>query len=189
MAKEVNMFSSIFNDVLGPVMRGPSSSHTAGSYHIALVVRHLFAAEPRRIKIFFDRDGSYGKTYVQQGVDQAFVTGLMGWKQTDEIFTVALKTARNQGVEVDFELTTLPQADHPNYVIIEVTGSDKQQLTVEAKSVGGGTFKIVRVDGAELLLDGKSYVTLMTVDKEMAATALDCIKNNYPQSCSPQRIN
>ena len=176
------MFSSIFNDVLGPVMRGPSSSHTAGSYHIALVVRHLFAAEPRRIKIFFDRDGSYGKTYVQQGVDQAFVTGLMGWKQTDEIFTVALKTARSQGVDIDFELTTLPQADHPNYVVIEVAGRENQQLKVEAKSVGGGTFKIVRVDGAELLLDGKSYVTLLTVDKEMAAPVLDFIKINYPQA-------
>ena len=182
MAKEVNMFSSIFNDVLGPVMRGPSSSHTAGSYHIALVVRHLFAAEPGRIKIFFDRDGSYGKTYVQQGVDQAFVTGLMGWKQTDEIFTVALKTARSQGVEIDFELTTLPQADHPNYVVIEVAGGENQQLKVEAKSIGGGTFQIVRVDGAELLLDGKSYVTLLTVDKEVEATALDSIKINHPQA-------
>jgi L-serine dehydratase len=176
------MFSSIFNDVLGPVMRGPSSSHTAGSYHIALVVRHLLAAEPDQIKISFDRDGSYGKTYVQQGVDQAFVTGLMGWKQTDEIFTVALNTARSQGVEIDFELTTLPQADHPNYVIIEVAGKENQQIKVEAKSVGGGTFQIVRVDEAELLLDGKSYVTLLTIDKEGEATTLDFIKNNYPKA-------
>lgn len=174
------MFCSIFNDVLGPVMRGPSSSHTAGSYHIALVVRHLLAAEPSKITISFDRDGSYGKTYVQQGVDQAFVTGLMGWKQTDEIFTVALNTARSQGVEIDFELTTLPQADHPNYVIIKVEGRENQQIKIEARSVGGGTFQIVRVDEAELLLDGKSYVTLLTVLKEVEATTLDFIKNNYP---------
>ena len=180
IVKEVNMFCSIFNDVLGPVMRGPSSSHTAGSYHIALVVRHLLAAEPSKIKISFDRDGSYGKTYVQQGVDQAFVTGLMGWKQTDEIFTVALNTARSQGVEIDFELTTLPQADHPNYVIIKVEGRENQQIKIEARSVGGGTFQIVRVDEAELLLDGKSYVTLLTIDKEVEATILDFIKNNYP---------
>lgn len=176
------MFSSIFNDVLGPVMRGPSSSHTAGSYHIALVVRYLLAAEPKKIKISFDRDGSYGKTYVQQGVDQAFVTGLMGWKQTDEIFIVALNTARSQGVEIDFELTTFPQADHPNYVIIEVVGKENQQIKVEAKSVGGGTFQIVRVDEAELLLDGKSYATLLTIEKEMEATTLDFIKDNYPKA-------
>ncbi len=174
------MFCSIFNDVLGPVMRGPSSSHTAGSYHIALVTRHLLGAEPRKIKITFDPDGSYGKTYVQQGVDQAFVTGLMGWKQTDQIFTVALTTARSQGVEIDFEITTIPQADHPNYVIIEVVGEDDQQLKVEAKSVGGGTFKIVRVDEAETLVDGKSYVTLLMIDEELEGTTLDFIKSSYP---------
>ncbi len=182
------MFCSIFNDVLGPVMRGPSSSHTAGSYHIAIVVRHLLGAEPSKIKISFDRDGSYGKTYVQQGVDQAFVTGLMGWKQTDEIFTVAIKSARSKGVDIDFQITTLPQADHPNYVIIEVAGSENQQIKVEAKSVGGGTFQIVRVDGADLLLDGKSYVTLLTIDKEMEATALSFIKNNYPQVAISSRL-
>ena len=120
------MFCSILNDVLGPVMRGPSSSHTAGSYHIALVVRDLLGAEPRDVKITFDPDGSYGKTYVQQGVDQAFVTGLMGWKQTDEIFTRALDTARSEGVNIDFEVTRLSQADHPNYVVIEVVGDDKK---------------------------------------------------------------
>lgn len=180
--KEVKMFASIFNDVLGPVMRGPSSSHTAGSYHIARVVRHLLGVEPDSIKITFDPDGSYGKTYVQQGVDQAFVTGLMGWKQTAEIFTVALNTARSQGLEIDFELTPLPQANHPNYVIIEAAGKEGQQIRVEAKSVGGGTFKIVKVDGAEVLLDGKSYVTLLTVDTKAEAAILDHIATNYPKA-------
>lgn len=175
------MFCSVFNDVLGPVMRGPSSSHTAGSYHIALVVRDLLGVEPQKIKISFDHDGSYGKTYVQQGVDQAFVTGLMGWKQTDEIFTRALNTAGSSGVEIHFELTTLSQADHPNYVIMEVAGEEKQQVLVEAKSVGGGTFKIVRVDGAKTLLDGKSYVTLLTLDKKNEVIARDFIEKNYPQ--------
>jgi len=175
------MFCSIFNDVLGPVMRGPSSSHTAGSYHIALIVRDLFGVEPRGIKISFDPDGSYGKTYVQQGVDQAFVTGLMGWKQTDEIFTRALDTAKSQGVDVSFEVIGLSQADHPNYVVIEAVGGDNQHIKVEAKSVGGGTFKIVRVDGCETLVDGKSYVTLITVAKENEKTTADLIKKNYPK--------
>lgn len=175
------MFCSILNDVLGPIMRGPSSSHTAGSYHIALVVRDLLGTEPRSIKISFDPDGSYGKTYVQQGVDQAFVTGLMGWKQTDEIFTRALDTARSQGVEVNFEVTKLSQADHPNYVIIEVVGDDNKHINVEAKSVGGGTFKIVRVDECETLLDGKSCMTLMAVAKENEKKTAELIKKKYPK--------
>lgn len=104
------MFTSVFNDVLGPIMRGPSSSHTAGSYHIGLVARDLLKTEPQNVKITFDSDGSYGSTYVQQGVDLAFVTGLMGWKQTDEIFLDALAIAKKQGVRFDFVLTTIPHA-------------------------------------------------------------------------------
>ena len=174
------MFCSIFNDVLGPVMRGPSSSHTAGSFHIGLVVRDLLGGEPKKIKIIFDHDGSYGKTYVQQGVDQAFVTGLMGWSQTDEIFIEALNTARSQGVEVDFEQTNLPQADHPNYVVIEAVDQLNHHLKVEAKSVGGGTFKIVRIDEAELLLDGKSYETLLTIEKKGETATHEHIKKHHP---------
>lgn len=182
MPREYTMFTSVFNDVLGPVMRGPSSSHTAGSYHIALVVRDLLGGEPKKVKVSFDTGGSYGSTYVQQGVDQAFTTGLMGWKQTDEIFTVALSTAKQQGVSIDFEVTRIQQADHPNYVIIEVEDRQGQQLKVEAKSTGGGTFKIIRVDGAEVLLDGKTYVTLLTVDKEAESTILESMKCTFPEA-------
>ena len=176
------MFSSVFNDVLGPIMRGPSSSHTAGSYHIGLVVRDLLGTEPKRVKITFDTDGSYGNTYVQQGVDQAFTTGLMGWKQIDKIFTVALSTARKKGVQIDFSVTKVPQADHPNYVIIELEGVENQQIKVEAKSVGGGTFKIVKVDGSDVLLNGKTYETLLTIKKGAGSNILDFVQLNYPEA-------
>ncbi len=176
------MFCSVFNDVLGPVMRGPSSSHTAGSYHIAKVVRHLLGVEPVNIKITFDPDGSYAKTYVQQGVDQAFVTGLMDWKQTDEIFTTAIDTAQKQGVEITFQLAPLPQANHPNYVTIEAAGKNNVKIAVEAKSVGGGTFKIVSVDGVECLIDGKNYITLLTVNKKTEMAVLNAISTSFPKT-------
>ena len=67
---------SIFNNVLGPVMRGPSSSHTAGSYHIGSLVRSLLGEEIKEGCITFDADGSYGKMYQEQGSDLAFVSGL-----------------------------------------------------------------------------------------------------------------
>ncbi|MFW2367073.1 MAG: L-serine ammonia-lyase, iron-sulfur-dependent, subunit alpha [Desulforhopalus sp.] len=173
------MFCSVFNDVLGPIMRGPSSSHTAGSYHIGLVSRQLLGAEPKKITISFDPDGSYGNTYVQQGVDQAFITGLMKWKQTDEIFTSALATALDNGALIDFKLRKIPQADHPNYVILELEDTDGQQITVEAKSVGGGTFKIVSVDGCEILLDGKTFETLLTVPPGAESSALEFVHDNF----------
>lgn len=176
------MFTSIFNDVLGPIMRGPSSSHTAGSYHIGLATRDLLGAEPKRVKITFDTNSSYASTYVQQGVDQAFITGLMGWKQTDEIFTKACTTAKAQGVQIDFEITTLKHADHPNYVIIEIDGTLGQQISVHAKSVGGGTFNIISVDNAQVLLDGKAYVTLVSIKPEAETDVQRFIKDNYPQA-------
>ncbi|NNK12882.1 MAG: hypothetical protein HKP52_01455, partial [Desulfofustis sp.] len=182
MPKDSKMFTSVFNDVLGPIMRGPSSSHTAGSYHIALVVRDLLGGEPKKVNISFDTDGSYGSTYVQQGVDQAFTTGLMGWKQTDEIFTAALSTAKKRGVDIDFDVTGIQHADHPNYVIIEVEDQQGQQLKVEAKSTGGGTFKIIKVDDADVLLGGKTYETLLTIASEAKSTILKLVQNSFPQA-------
>lgn len=180
--RERKKFTSVFNDVLGPIMRGPSSSHTAGSYHIGLVARDLLKAEPKNVKIIFDSDGSYGSTYVQQGVDQAFVAGLMGWKQTDEIFLDALTIATKQGVCFNFELTTISQADHPNYVILEIVGKEGQKLRLEAKSVGGGTFEIVNIDGVEVLLNGKTFETLVSVAKETESSVLDYIHGYYPKA-------
>ena len=176
------MFTSVFNDVLGPVMRGPSSSHTAGSYHIGSVVRQLLRAEPQRVTVSFDTSGSYGSTYVQQGVDQAFVTGLMGWRQTDEIFTRALSTAKEQGVDFVFEVGTLPFADHPNYVIVEVEDQQGEKLKVEAKSVGGGTFRITSIDCVDVLLDGKSFETLLTIDKDARSDITDSLQKSFPDA-------
>lgn len=176
------MFVSIFNDVLGPVMRGPSSSHTAGSYHIGRTIRDLLGSSPSRVKIAFEKNGSYGSTYVQQGVDQAFITGLMGWTQTDKIFTSAIETAREQGVAIEFHLSHLPQADHPNFVIIETENVKGFAIVVEAKSLGGGTFKITRLNGIELSIDGKSYETLVFMDKDQDSNRKRLLKECHPDA-------
>ncbi|MBD3855894.1 MAG: hypothetical protein IFK92_05050 [Acidobacteria bacterium] len=70
-------FISVFNDVLGPVMRGPSSSHTAGAYRIGLIVRGLLAEGPTSVRVTFDPEGSMAPTYRPLGVDLAFTAGLM----------------------------------------------------------------------------------------------------------------
>ena len=91
---------SIFNHVLGPVMRGPSSSHTAGAYHIAVMARGLAGGEIKHVSISFDPKGSYVRTYAQQGADRAFAMGFMGKPLTAESFFTALddsKRARSAG--------------------------------------------------------------------------------------------
>jgi L-serine dehydratase len=153
-------FISIFNDVLGPVMRGPSSSHTAGSYHIGRLVRSLLGEAPARAAFTFDPNGSYAATYRQQGVDLALTAGLLGWPITDERFARALTLARRQGLRTRFEIAPLEGADHPNTVAIEVAAKSGRTLKATARSVGGGMVMVTEVDGRQMMLDGKSPAVL-----------------------------
>lgn len=105
---------SILNDVLGPVMRGPSSSHTAGSFHIGKLARALLGDEPAAATFAFDPGGSLAKVYQQQGSDLGFAAGLMGWDISDERFPQALSLAAAQGLDISFVVEQLPHADHPN---------------------------------------------------------------------------
>ena len=153
-------FISILNDVLGPVMRGPSSSHTAGSYHIGRLVRSLLGEEPARAAFTFDPDGSYAATYRQQGVDLALTAGLLGWPITDERFARALVLAPRQGLRPRFLVAPLEGADHPNTVAIELAGKSGRELRATARSIGGGMVLVTRLDGRPVRLDGKSAVVL-----------------------------
>ena len=101
-------FVSILNDVLGPVMHGPSSSHTAGSYHIGRTARYLLGEAPRTVGITFDPQGSYARTFVQQGVDLALASGIMGWSITDRRFRKALEIAGRSGTAISFRIAKLP---------------------------------------------------------------------------------
>src|SRR4030042_2457898 len=113
-------FISILNDVLGPVMRGPASSHTAGSYHIGRLVRSLLGQDAATAACAFAPDGSYAKTYRQQGVALALASGLLGWPITDGRFARALAVAREQGLKLRFRIVRLDRADHPNTVRMEL---------------------------------------------------------------------
>ena len=81
------MNTSILIDVIGPVMRGPSSSHTAASFHLSALARSLLGEEPAWAEFVFDNDGSYAQCYRTQGSDLAFTVGLLGWPITDERFS------------------------------------------------------------------------------------------------------
>jgi len=154
-------FISIFNDVLGPVMRGPSSSHTAGSYRIGRIARSLLGEEPVSAVFSFDPEGSYAKTYKQQGADLGFAAGLMGWPITDERFPQALGAAAQAGMGVVFRTAPIPGADHPNTVLVELFGPKEKRLRALAQSVGGGGVVFRRVEGWEVELTGQTHDLLV----------------------------
>jgi len=154
-------FISIFNDVLGPVMRGQSSSHTAGSFYIAKLLREIAGGTPSEAIFTFDPDGSYARVFQAQGSDLAFAAGLMGWTITDERFHKALEIAEDQNLPLRFFVSPFPEADHPNSVKIELRSEQGKSLTAVAKSIGGGAVKIYRLNEWEVDLDGKNHVILV----------------------------
>ena len=129
---------SIFNHVLGPVMRGPSSSHTAGAFHMSQMALSLLGERPVRALFSFDVDGSYAATYAPQGADRAFALGLMDIPLTDERFFTALELAAGQGLQVEFRTTQLKNADHPNTVDIELYGSLGESVKLRGRSLRRG---------------------------------------------------
>jgi len=158
-------FISIFNDVLGPVMRGPSSSHTAGSYRIGRIARSLLGEEPVSAVFSFDPTGSYAKTYKQQGADLGFAAGLMGWPITDERFPHALESAAQAGISIVFQTLPIRDADHPNTVLIELTGRQEKGLRALAQSVGGGLIVFRQIEDWDVDLTGKTHDLLVECEE------------------------
>lgn len=165
---------SIFNQVLGPVMRGPSSSHTAGAYHIASMARGLLGARPTGAVVAFDPAGSYAATYASQGADRAFAVGLLDRPLTDDSFFSVLAEAAGAGLDLRYEVRPLRQPEHPNHVEIRLTGDDGRTLDLEARSIGGGEVELTRVASQPVRFDGASYesVLVTTPDQLDAASAL-----------------
>jgi L-serine dehydratase len=155
---------SIFNDVLGPIMRGPSSSHTAGSYHIGRLARSLFGERPQRVTFTFDPGGSYAEVYQEQNSDRAFAAAFLDWAITDVRFLEALTEAKKAGIELRFTSDPLPDADHPNVVQIRMESPSGRQLTIRAKSIGGGAVIVDRVQGWPVHLSGDAYDLLVELD-------------------------
>jgi L-serine dehydratase len=167
---------SIFNHVLGPVMRGPSSSHTAGAFHIASMVRSLLGGRASRVVCVFDPGGSYAHTYAQQGADRAFAQGLRGVPLTDEGFFQALELAAAEGLELRFEVRPIAGADHPNTVQVQAW-SGAGELELLARSIGGGDFEITRLNGWPVLLAGCAFELVVEMKPEALAGALARIQD------------
>lgn len=148
---------SILNHVIGPVIRGPSSSHTGASYFIGKLARELLADELKEVKIIFDKRGSYAKVYRQEASDLAFTAGLLGLGLEDELFKNSLSLAERSGIEVKFELADLGSNVHPNEVVLKLKGRRKE-LVVRARSIGGGMFEVIELNGKSVHLTGSEYL-------------------------------
>lgn len=139
-------------DIIGPVMIGPSSSHTAGAAKIGYVARKILAQEPVRAKI--DLAGSFAETYRGHGTDRALIAGILGIKPDDARLPHSLEIAAERHLEYSFRTARLPSA-HPNTAVVWLQAADGTTVEIEGASVGGGNILITRLNGMESAFTGQ----------------------------------
>lgn len=148
--------------MIGPVMIGPSSSHTAGAARIGRIARQLLGEKPVKAVVYFH--GSFEKTYQGHGTDRAVAGGLMDMGVDDERLRDSLAIAREEGLELSFRPVRLRDA-HPNTVVVDATGESGKRVNVQAASVGGGAILVQYLDGLEVGFSGeKSTLVIRHTD-------------------------
>jgi len=152
-------------DIIGPVMVGPSSSHTAGACRLGLLARCLVGGTPEHARV--ELHGSFARTGEGHGTDKAIVGGLMGFRPDDERIREALTIAEHEGLDFKFEKTTLGEdADvHPNTVRITVERGDRKAVMV-GSSLGAGRVLVTEIDGYPVEVTG-SYNTIVLVAEDV----------------------
>ncbi|MGX6978481.1 L-serine ammonia-lyase, iron-sulfur-dependent subunit beta [Vagococcus elongatus] len=140
-----NQFKSVF-DIIGPVMVGPSSSHTAGAARIGKVVRQIFGEQPETVDILLYE--SFAKTYRGHGTDIAIVGGLLGMEPDDPRLADSLKIAYENKMEVLF-VPKKEAAEHPNQVTLIVKKGERK-MRVTGISIGGGNIQISELNGFKI---------------------------------------
>lgn len=159
-------FNSVF-DIIGPVMIGPSSSHTAGAARIGKAARNLFGKEPTWATIHLYE--SFAKTYKGHGTDFALVGGLLGYETDDPRMSQAVQTAKEKGIDITFEEEPASRS-HPNTARI-VVGNESESIELTGISIGGGKVEITELNGFELRLSGNHPAILIMHNDRFGAIA------------------
>jgi L-serine dehydratase len=143
-------YRSVF-DIIGPVMIGPSSSHTAGAARIGRVARTIFNQKPERAEITFY--GSFAKTYKGHGTEVAIIGGILDFDTFDPRIVSAVEIAKQEGIEVEIRVSE-EIAEHPNTARVRLIKGTRS-LEIVGISIGGGKIEIVEINGFRLNLSGQ----------------------------------
>ena len=155
----MSTYPSIFNDVIGPVMRGPSSSHCAAALRIARLCRDLVDENSKDILIEFDPNGSLATTHKSQGSDMGLFGGFLGWEADDERLPQSDKHMVTAGINVAIHIVDIG-ATHPNTYRITVK-NNKETRKLTAISTGGGMLEVIAIDDLPVSMAGDYYETLI----------------------------
>nr|WP_300095047.1 L-serine ammonia-lyase, iron-sulfur-dependent subunit beta [Sedimentibacter sp.] len=153
---------SVF-DIIGPIMIGPSSSHTAGAARLAKIARTV--AGGKIVKVDFILHGSFAETYKGHGTDKALVAGILGMDPWDEDLRNSFELAAREGIEYNFIAADLGDV-HPNTVRFVMTKENGSVSEVKGSSIGGGNIIVFDIDGQEVEFTGERP-TLLTKHKDI----------------------
>ena len=159
-------YSSIFNEVFGPVMVGTSSSHTAGPYRIGAMARMLLKDPVKKGRISFDPNSSYASYYKLQWSDRGFVAGLLGLAIDSEDMTDSLKIAEEKGVAIDFVIEEKDNKE-PNYAYLDLESENGFKLKLGTTSIGGGAIEIIEIDGYPICIRGDFNTLFLYVNDKV----------------------
>ncbi len=152
--------ASIFNDVIGPVMRGPSSSHSAASVRIGKLARQMAVGDVDQVFVEFDSKGALAATYHGHGSDFGFAGGLLGYDPEDERLVSSLKDAQARGIDIVFRIADF-EADHPNTYRITIKTRTGKTVRTTAISTGGGMVEITEIAGLPVHICGDFHETIL----------------------------
>lgn len=144
-------------DILGPIMIGPSSSHTAGAARLGKIARAIAGNDIDEVTFLLH--GSFGKTYKGHGTDKALVAGILGMEPSDVRLRNSIEIAETQGIKMTFKEADLGD-EHPNTVKFIIINSKKQLFEIVGCSIGGGSIKVTEINGNQVDFTGE-YPTLI----------------------------
>ena len=160
--------NSIF-DIIGPVMIGPSSSHTAGAARLGKMARCIFGNTPKKVEMTLY--GSFAKTYKGHGTDRALLGGLLGFKEDDKRIRNAKELAGEAGLDYTFIESPL-DIGHPNVVKFDLYGDNNRHMSVVGRSIGGGQIMTTEVDGNDMSITGDEFTLVVFHEDRPGAISL-----------------
>lgn len=146
-------------DIIGPVMIGPSSSHTAGAVRLGRVANKMID-ERKLTRVEITLSGSFAQTYKGHGTDRALLAGIMGYHSYSPEIRDALEIAKDRGIDYTFLKQNIKGA-HPNTALIRYYTEDGEEGTVQGASVGGGNILVNRINGMDVHFTGENNTIIV----------------------------